>query len=148
MMASQLGSKRLIRFSIATLLFAMLCLGGYLSGYRVGFDAGEQEGVNQLIASVNRPPYFIKTYAVGDLIVSPAGVATFDGLVDAILLHVAPHDWVENGTGVGEITPFPPNLSLVISQNEANHQAIAALLAQFRQSQRTFAAIDRYNSSP
>lgn len=143
-MISRLKPKQLCRFSLATLLFAMLCLGGYLSAYRVGFDAGKQEGVNQLVAAVNRPPLIVRSYSVGDLVVPQAtGAADFDSLIDAILVHVAPHDWMENGTGEGEIQPFPANLSLVISQTEANHQAIAALLAQFRQAQRTFAAIDR-----
>ena len=130
-MISRLKPKQLFRFSLATLLFAMLCLGGYLSGYRVGFDAGKQEGVNQLVAAVNRPPLIIKSYSVGDLVVSSTtGAADFDSLIDAILVHVAPHDWMENGTGEGEIQPFPTNLSLVISGSDL-HRAVELLHTEF-----------------
>lgn len=151
-MISRFKPRQLFRFSIATLLFAMLCQGGYLSGYRVGFDAGKQEGVNQLVAAVSGPRLIVKTYPVADL-VTPAttfagtAVADFDSLIDAIIVHVSPADWMENGTGQGEIQSFPTNLSLVISQTEANHQAVAALLEQFRQAQRTVAAPTGKSSS-
>jgi len=34
------GRKRYFRFSVGDLLFFMLCLAGFLSGYRFGFRKG------------------------------------------------------------------------------------------------------------
>ncbi|HMP06075.1 MAG TPA: hypothetical protein PJ982_06980 [Lacipirellulaceae bacterium] len=42
---------------------------------------------------------------------------------------------MENGTGEGEIQPFPNNLSLVISQTQRVHEQIADLLEQLRRLQ-------------
>jgi general secretion pathway protein D len=42
---------------------------------------------------------------------------------------------MENGTGEGEIQPFPTNLSLVISQTQRVHEQIADLLEQLRRLQ-------------
>ena len=42
---------------------------------------------------------------------------------------------MENGTGEGEIQPFPTNLSLVISQTQQVHEQIADLLEQLRRLQ-------------
>ena len=51
---------------------------------------------------------------------SPGGAANadFDSLIDLIVSTVEYDSWMENGTGEGEIQPFPTNLSLVISQTQ------------------------------
>ena len=134
-MDAPLRRKRVFRFSIATLLFLMLCLGGYLGGYRAGFNRGTQD-----VASATT---FVRTYPVADLLTpkNPAAAATadFDDLIDVIVATVSPKDWTEKGTGDGEIQPFPSNMSLVVAQNQANHQAIADLLEGLRKSQASIA---------
>jgi len=87
------------------------------------------------------------TYSVADLIIpfpnpvtitaekgakpAPQAVADFQPLLDLIRSTVAPESWQENG-GECSVTPFPNNLSLVVSQTEKRHAEIAALLKQLR----------------
>ena len=61
--------------------------------------------------------------------------ADFDSLIDLIVSTVEHDSWMENGTGEGEIQPFPTNLSLVISQTQRVHEQIADLLEQLRRLQ-------------
>ena len=65
---------------------------------------------------------------------APGGAANadFDSLIDLIVSTVEHDTWMENGTGEGEIQPFPTNLSLVISQTQRVHEQIADLLEQLR----------------
>ena len=64
-----------------------------------------------------------------------AASADFDSLIDLIVSTVEHDTWMENGTGEGEIQPFPTNLSLVISQTQPVHEKIADLLEQLRRLQ-------------
>lgn len=64
-----------------------------------------------------------------------AASADFDSLIDLIVSTVEHDSWMENGTGEGEIQPFPTNLSLVISQTQRVHEQIADLLEQLRRLQ-------------
>jgi len=64
-----------------------------------------------------------------------AASADFDSLIDLIVSTVEFDSWMENGTGEGEIQPFPTNLSLVISQTQRVHEEIADLLEQLRRLQ-------------
>jgi general secretion pathway protein D len=64
-----------------------------------------------------------------------AANADFDSLIDLIVSTVEHESWMENGTGEGEIQPFPTNLSLVISQTQRVHEQIADLLEQLRRLQ-------------
>lgn len=64
-----------------------------------------------------------------------AAQADFDSLIDLIVSTVENDSWMENGTGEGEIQPFPTNLSLVISQTQRVHEQIADLLEQLRRLQ-------------
>ena len=64
-----------------------------------------------------------------------AANADFDSLMELITSTVERDSWVENGTGEGEIQPFPTNLSLVISQTQRVHEQIADLLEQLRRLQ-------------
>jgi general secretion pathway protein D len=64
-----------------------------------------------------------------------AAMADFDSLIDLIVSTVEHDSWMENGTGEGEIQPFPTNLSLVISQTQRVHEQIADLLEQLRRLQ-------------
>jgi hypothetical protein len=130
MMASQPRVKPLLRFSIAALLFLMLCLGGYLSGYRAGYDVGLGDAEDAVFVQ--------KVYPVADLLPSlqsPSTTKDYDVLIDQIVSMVAPTSWMENGTGDGELQPFPSNGGIVVSQSQANHKVIAALLEQMRNTQ-------------
>lgn len=64
-----------------------------------------------------------------------AAQADFDSLIDLIVSTVEYDSWMENGTGEGEIQPFPTNLSLVISQTQRVHEQIRDLLEQLRRLQ-------------
>jgi general secretion pathway protein D len=64
-----------------------------------------------------------------------AASADFDSLIDLIVSTVEHDSWMENGTGEGEIQPFPTNLSLVISQTQRVHEQVADLLEQLRRLQ-------------
>ncbi len=64
-----------------------------------------------------------------------AAQADFDSLIDLIVSTVEFDSWMENGTGEGEIRPFPTNLSLVISQTQSIHEKVADLLEQLRRLQ-------------
>ncbi|QDS97998.1 general secretion pathway protein GspD [Adhaeretor mobilis] len=64
-----------------------------------------------------------------------AANADFDSLIDLILSTVEHDSWMENGTGEGEIRPFPTNLSLVVSQTQRVHEQIRDLLEQLRRQQ-------------
>ena len=68
---------------------------------------------------------------------SPGGAANadFDSLIDLIVSTVEHDTWMENGTGEGEIQPFPTNLSLVVSQTQNVHEQVADLLEQLRRLQ-------------
>ncbi len=64
-----------------------------------------------------------------------AANADFDSLIDLIVTTVEYDSWMENGSGEGEIQPFPTNLSLVISQTQRVHDQIRDLLEQLRRLQ-------------
>lgn len=64
-----------------------------------------------------------------------AASADFDSLIDLIVSTIEYDTWMENGSGEGEIQPFPTNLSLVVSQTQRVHEQIADLLEQLRRLQ-------------
>lgn len=123
--------KRWFRFSLGTLLFAALCVAGYFSGYRNGFGSGKADRKAGTI--------YVKVYPVADLI-TPLDKAdtpearreSTDALIDLIVSTVDHDTWMENGSGEGEIQPFPANNSLIISQSGRVHNQVAALLDQLR----------------
>jgi hypothetical protein len=123
--------ERTFRFSIAALLFLMLCLGGYLSGYRIGYQSGEQDADDAKV--------YVVTYPVGDLLAVASTATTtpaaYDKIIDQIVTTVAPSSWMENGTGDGEIQPFPSGQCVVISQNSQNHKGVAMFLERMRSAQ-------------
>ncbi len=61
-----------------------------------------------------------------------ASNADIKSLVDLLQTRVAPESWLYNGLGAGEIQFFPANLSLIISQTDAVHGEVAALLQELR----------------
>ncbi len=63
-----------------------------------------------------------------------AASADFESLMDLIVNTIQKDSWEENG-GPGTIAKFPVNLSLVVSQTQEAHEAIANLLEQLRRLQ-------------
>lgn len=63
-----------------------------------------------------------------------AALADFDSLMELIETTVAPDSWDTVG-GPGSMSPFPTNLSLVVSQTQEVHDQIADLLEQLRRMQ-------------
>jgi len=60
--------------------------------------------------------------------------ADFDSLIDLIKTTIKPQSWDDAG-GVGSISPFETNLSLVVSQTQDVHEELADLLEQLRRLQ-------------
>ena len=63
-----------------------------------------------------------------------AAMADFDTLMQLIKDTIQPDSWDDLG-GAGTITPFPGNLSLVVSATQQVHEEIRDLLDQLRKSQ-------------
>ena len=63
-----------------------------------------------------------------------ASAADFDTLVTLIQQTVEPDSWLQNG-GASTLTPYPGNLSLVVSAPQTTHERIADLLEALRQLQ-------------
>jgi hypothetical protein len=128
------------RYSLGLLLLVMLWTAGYLGGYRFGFTSGKQARSDLQLRVV--------CYPVADLmrdwVDTPEDKQQFlDEFVDLVTSTVEHDSWMQNGTGRGEIQPFPANDSLVVSQTGRVHEQIAALLEQLRKAN---AAIDVNNA--
>ena len=74
-------------------------------------------------------PLITKTYAVFDLISPDNAEESLAALSRRIK---ADESWLD----VGEITPFPNNLSLVVSQTERGHEAVESTLAELRKNKK------------
>ena len=131
-MAERQSTLRRARWIAIALLLVAFATLAYREGFRRGY---EPDG---LAAAQTSSSLMIVTYPVADLIAStPSQVlqkptSDFDPLIDLIVSTIEHNSWMENGTGEGEIQPFPTNGSLVISQTRRVHQQISDLLAQLR----------------
>jgi hypothetical protein len=142
--------KMILRIGTALILLVALCAVGYRRGYRRGYEPE--------VPTASSNAIIVRTYPVADL-VTPIGVAKtseskpeeskrevtapdFDELIELIVLTIAHETWMENGTGEGEIQPFPANRSLVVSQTQSVHAQIADLLQQLRRLSTTVEAKD------
>jgi hypothetical protein len=86
---------------------------------------------------------YIVTYNVADLLVPPDDdqqdvVPDFESIVKAIRTKVQPDAWKDGGEC--SVTPFPRNLSLVISASPGMHAEVQKLLEKLRQER---ALVDR-----
>jgi hypothetical protein len=124
-------NKRSVRFSIATLLFAMLCVCGYFSGYRSGYELGLTGGLDARL--------YAQTYPVADLVVSRNAIglrrADFQSLIDVIQIHVETESWTVNGAGAGKIQVLASHLSLIVTQSRDVHAEVNHLIEQLRTAQ-------------
>ena len=114
-----------IQFSLLSLAFLILCLSGFLAGYRGGYDSGAEDKRLRTVV--------VKTYDVKDLIEqgnAPENPSEkFDTLTKLIQTTVAPSSWQSDGN----ISRFESNSSLVVTQTGEVHNQIADLLAQLRE---------------
>jgi hypothetical protein len=116
-----------LRFSLATFLFACLCVGGLIAGYQSGYRAGYQVGSearydnSQAVETYNCASYvWADRSAEGQL-------EDINKLVDLIRSTIAPDIW---SSPQNEIRVFPSNHSLVITAPGSVHHEIRQLLAQ------------------
>lgn len=125
------STARLWRWALAAALLVVLAIFGYREGYRRGYEPKQ-------LAPITTNSLVVKTYPVADLVTPVGGNVPsklpldFDPLIDLIVSTIEHESWMENGTGEGEIRPFPSNASLVISQTQRVHEQIADLLQQLR----------------
>lgn len=121
------------RFTIAALLFVILCVAGLLAGYRWGFQQGYVNG-NRKRESENPFPV---VYPVADLVNGkslnqPEVRPDYDSLTEAIMQTVAVETWTNAG-GQGNIESVPTTQTLIINQTRDVHEQIVNLLRDLRQ---------------
>jgi hypothetical protein len=117
-----------LRFSLASFLFACLCIGaivsGYQSGYRNGFQSGQSARYDQTQVS--------KVYSTASLVWPDLNTEEWSkaaaGLKDLIQTTIATDIW---GTGTGNVIyEFPSNQSLMVVAPGSVHREIEQLFAQ------------------
>src|SRR5262245_29220830 len=112
------------QFTLRTLLFVLLCIGGMLAGFQFGYYRGAWQRRNETMST--------KVYQVGDLVQrESASGPDFTSIIDLLTSVIDAQSWSDVG-GPGDVagTEDPP--TLVIAQTGANHDAIAALFADLR----------------
>ena len=117
---------RLFRFSISSLLLAMVCVSSYLSSYRYGEQVGAKNRYNESC--------FLKVYNLADLMLeedaNPDDDQAYDEIIAMLRTDVAPDSWKSIGQN-GEqcdVQPFKAQMSLVVSQYGAVHDKIEVAL--------------------
>lgn len=89
----------------------------YNLGARAGLEAGEFNGPG--LSGRGRPQASQLPSSGAGFGFAAGANADFDSLIDKITSNVGPKSWTEaSGSGEGTITPFPTNLSMVVSQTE------------------------------
>jgi hypothetical protein len=128
--------RRGFRFSLGMLLALIACICFFLGGNILG----QRQATRTLMRKF---PTSSKTYSVEDLVMGtklgaggPGGAgggarADFESLMTKIQERCSPETWEGTG-GPGRISPFPLNLSLIVSANDLVHQEIEELLTKLR----------------
>jgi len=114
------------QFTIRTLLFVMLCLGGILAGFQTGYFWGIEQRRSET--------YYSKVYSVADAVYVDAisKEADFDSLLGALRSTVDPASWNSVGgpASVQVMAQQPP--MIIVLQSGRNHDAINTLLTDLR----------------
>lgn len=118
------------QFTVRTLLFVMLCVGGTIAGFQFGYYRGQEERRLQ--------SFVTKVYTLADVapVDAKSGQYDLDAVVDLLTSKIDVESWDDVG-GPGSISGFtwePP--TVVVRQSVANHEAIAALLDDLRKAQK------------
>lgn len=126
-------TRRWLRRIVAALLLTALATFGFHAGYQRGYEP------EAIAAQATSNSLIRKVYPVADLVTPVENARTtapdFDSLIDLIVSTIEHESWMENGTGEGEIQPFPINKALVVSQTQRVHGQISDLLEQLRRLQ-------------
>ena len=126
-------TRRWLRRIVAALLLTALATFGFRAGYQRGYEP------EAIAAQATSNSLIRKVYPVADLVTPFENARTtapdFDSLIDLIVSTIEHESWMENGTGEGEIQPFPINKALVVSQTQRVHGQISDLLEQLRRLQ-------------
>jgi hypothetical protein len=125
--------RRWARFSLATMVFVSLCIGGLLAGYQSGYRHGYSAGSVQRFDETQAVQTYDTTFLIWpDLPDSERAVGVKE-LINLIKTTIATDIWDEQlGNDIRE---FPKNHSLVITAPGSVHRQIRDLLAQFERLQ-------------
>jgi len=124
---AMLQRRRWVQFGIGTLLFATLCVAGFLAGYRRGFDSGQE--------AKGRTRVYAKAYYVKDIVDTSATPSlAANRLVRYIEASIVPGSWATN-RGPGALTYYENNMTIVVSNIQDVHDQIADTLTQIRRMQ-------------
>jgi hypothetical protein len=120
--------KRWLRFSLATFLFASLCIAGLIAGHQSGFRHGYQSGKQTRYNETQVvEAYSYVSLNWPDLLEEQDRLNTVESLTDLIHGTISPETWSATGN---EIRDFPSSQSLVISAPGAVHLEIRELFKQ------------------
>ncbi len=126
-MALWIHPKRLFRFSIGTLLFAMLCVSGYFGGFRSGYSAGARQQFRDTISVVTYDIEFLHRVDF-----SHAGrMKTTDELID-LLKSCYPGRWSEPYV-LDEFEVSNDFNKLEVTNYGHIHDSIESLMTQLRE---------------
>jgi hypothetical protein len=120
--------SRFVRYSLQTLLFALLCLGSFLLAYRAGLDRGYKEAdLSWGVECVNRD------YVLTDLAGSE-GLYFIQDIEEMLRVGIAPTTWDTVG-GPGSIQVRVDKNGqrvLMINQHPGVHDEIVRILEELR----------------
>jgi hypothetical protein len=111
------------------MLFAMLCVSGYLGAHRAGERAGAKVRYDE--------SFFSKVYDLADVVIEQPDpeqrVSLYYEIIQLVQASVAPKSWgaADADVQICDIKTFPPS-GLLASQYGAAHDQIAATLQSFR----------------
>lgn len=125
---SEKPKRRWARFSLATLLFMSLCIGGLLGGYQSGYRRGYASGAAQRADETLSVAAYDTSVVVWPDLPDDERAKAIDEVKDLITSTVAPAEWTSNSGS--EIRVFPQNWSLIICAPGAVHREIRDLFKQ------------------
>jgi hypothetical protein len=121
-------AKRWLRFSLATLLFASLCIGGLMAGYQSGFRSGYTAGQAARYDETQVTETYSTTAFIWPDIPPDERAAQFSTLKELIQTTIATAIWAD-GTG-NDVRDFPENQSLIITAPGSVQREIRELFTQ------------------
>ena len=125
----QSHKRRWLRFSLATLLFASLCIGGLLSGYRSGYREGYRSGQQSYYDENLVTEVYSTTKFLWPDLSDEERAEQLDALSHLIRSTIASEIW-DNPVLGAEIREFSTNQSLVITAPGSVHREIRGLFQQ------------------
>ena len=136
-MSNRIHPRRLLRFSLGTLLWITLCTCGYFGAYRAGRLAAERDKYNELPTA--------RVYDVSDIVADLPGPARDRNYRElcAHLQAALPADaWRSSSAVPCGVHPFGATRAVAVLQRGAAHNQIAAALESFRRRAETLAKVE------